>query len=164
MRVGSKHSPLALIVLLTGLSACAATDVPSSANHPPSLAPQALPEVEEGGAFWDELVRISAYPEPSVDLCRDALQHGEAWWLDLRDRAQILFHDRVAEDEATIRTWTVERRLFFERWLGTPSPVLVLRDGEFQVSASTEETFRAWSRCADDANSAVLWQERAGRR
>lgn len=153
---------LKLLALLAALSSCVATDVPLNSNDPPSLSPQALPEVEEGGVFWRELVRASKKRSPSASVCRHALQSSEGWWLELRDDAQVLFHAHEAPNEEMVRTWTVDRRQFFERWLGTPQPVLILQDGELRLSAYTSQVLRAWSRCADDPESEALWQRRSG--
>lgn len=162
MRGGLGRSVVCLSVWLFALQAC----VSSAPRRPSSDATSftsaaALPAVEGVLLFWPQLHALSREPALDSARCLEALHLGEAWWQSLREEAQTLFHDVPAPDEETVRDWTVERRLFFERWLGSPEPVLKLEDGSLRLSRHSAEVFARWATCVGDPETLQRWRLRS---
>lgn len=119
-----------------------------------------LPYVEGARKAWTQLYMFARCSEPRPSECDAALTLGEIWWDDMHKDAQRIFIESEAPDEVSIREWTIERRRFFERWLGTPMPVLTMELGVFRLSSMTGAVFEEWARCAGDKNAASRWKER----
>lgn len=122
-----------------------------------------LPYVEGAGDAWAKLYVFTRCRKPRASECRAALTQGESWWAELRETSQRLFIEAEAPDEDAIRAWTIERRRFFEHWLATPTPVLMMEHGVFRLSPSTGAVFEDWARCAGDERMLLRWKERTAK-
>lgn len=134
---------------------------PSIDDIPVEATETSLPSVEEGGERWQRLMRFFQCLDPTPTRCASALEGGERWWEQVRDEAQQLFIADEAPDAETVAAWTDARRVFFERWLATPTPVLRLQGDVFVLSDAVFSVFEAWARCAEDEDAAARWKARS---
>lgn len=119
-----------------------------------------LPEVMDAQRAWTQLRDFSRCQRPQPAQCADALAHADRWWAGVRTDAQRLFVEDEAPNKEIIRAWTIERQRFFERWLSTPTPVLVMDAGVFRLSSDVGAVLQDWATCAEDAPAMSRWAGR----
>lgn len=149
-----------LAVFMAGCGGAQSVEDSERAGSEPSPQLPALGRSEAPDPYWSKLLDFDQRGRRATELCAAALYDAEQWWESLRSKAQELFVHKEAPDEETIRRWTVERRFFFEDYLSSASPILVMRDGQFQLSPQVSSVILSWTACAEDEESAARWRMR----
>jgi|GEM_PF-5910408 len=125
-----------------------------------NLEGSALPAIGTPDATWMELQRFAQCEQPPAEMCSRALSVADQWWHRLRSEAQALFTLDKAPDASTVEQWTRARGGFFEQWLATPAPVLVMEQGVFALHPDVGGVMMQWAKCADSADDFKVWSER----
>lgn len=171
-------APLSFLVLGAALFACGSRQNRPADNHANNTGCDifsettrtiqhvesfSLSDAENVEQSWQELQDFAQCTHASSDECHTALVRADDWWSALRAYAQALFIPDEAPDAETVRQWTVNRQRFFEQWLATPQPILVMEDGIFVLSKETGGRMMEWAKCANDRQAFELWEQRTER-